>query len=196
MIKLSKEICHYLLNRNVSITTEYLPVFSTEYTSRFSDNRSIRFPPMPLATSIYSLSSKSTQSGDGCNDTNLEHWSSKCISLFSLISRVLLKIKQGRVPLLILTAPVWSTQPWYPELLNLCFKEPVLLSQGKEILISPKSIVHPLMVENSLKLVAWLVSEKPFRVMEFQKTFFTLLQIPDEQAHSLIMRRLVLDVKK
>ena len=39
---------------------------------------------------------------------------------FSMISRALLKIKQECVPLLILIAPVWSTQPWYPELLNLC----------------------------------------------------------------------------
>ena len=48
---------------------------------------------------------------------------------FSMISRVLLKTKQECVPLLILIAPVWRTQPWYPELLNLCAREPVLLPQ-------------------------------------------------------------------
>ena len=47
--------------------------------------------------------------------------------LFSMISRVLLKIKQERVPLLILIAPVWSTQQWYPELLKLCVRRQVLL---------------------------------------------------------------------
>ena len=77
--------------------------------------------------------------------------------LFSMISRVLLKIKQECHPLLILIAPIWSTQPWYPELSDLCVKEAVLLRQGKEILITPKSIVHPLMVDNSLTLAAWLV---------------------------------------
>ena len=69
-----------------------------------------------------------------------------------MILRVLLKIKQECVPLLILIAPVWSTQLWYPELLNLCVKEPVLLPHGKVILISPKSLIHPLIVENSLTL--------------------------------------------
>ena len=78
---------------------------------------------------------------------------------FSMILRVLLKIKQECVPLLILIAPVWSTQLWYPELLNLCVKEPVLLPHGKEILISPKSLIHPLIVENSLTLATWWFQE-------------------------------------
>ena len=45
------------------------------------------------------------------------------------------------------------------------------------------------MVENSLKLVAWEVSEKPFRVKEFEKTFLALLQILDENALSPIEPR-------
>ena len=108
-------------------------------------------------------------------------------SPFSIISRVLLKTKQECVPLLILIAPVWSTQPWYPEVLNLCVREPVLLPQRQKNLKSPKNIVHPLMLENSLTLAAWLVSGKPSCVKEFQKTLLTLSQIPDEKAHSLIM---------
>ena len=93
----------------------------------------------------------------------IENWNiglTYAFPTFSMISRVLLKIKQKYVPLMILIAPVWSTQPWYPELLKLCVREAVLLPQGQEILISPKNIVHPLMVENSLTLAAWLVSGK------------------------------------
>ena len=77
-------------------------------------------------------------------------------------------------------SPVWSTQPWYPELLNLYIEEPVLLPQGKKILISPKGIAHPSMVENSLTLAAWLVSGKSFRVKEFQKMLLTS-QIPNSR---------------
>ena len=76
---------------------------------------------------------------------------------FSIISRVFLKIKEECVSLLILIVPAWSTKPWYPEFLNLCVREPVLLPQGQGILIRPKNIVHPLVVENSLTLAAWLV---------------------------------------
>ena len=43
------------------------------------------------------------------------------------------------------------------------------------------------MMKKSLTLVAWLVSGEPFCVKEFQKTFLTLSQTPDEKAHSLIM---------
>ena len=39
-----------------------------------------------------------------------------------------------------------------------------------------------MMVENSMTLAAWLVSEKLFCVKVFQKTLFTLSQIPDENA--------------
>ena len=67
---------------------------------------------------------------------------------FSLISKKLLKAKQECVPLLVLIASVWSIQAWNQKLLNFSVKEPVLLTNGKEILISPKGIVHPLMVES------------------------------------------------
>ena len=151
-------------------------------TTRFSDNRSICFPPMPSITSIYSLASRSLRTDAMIQNLNMGL--PFAFPPFSMISRVFLKTKQECVPLLIL---VWSTQPWYPELLDLCVKEPVLLLQGIEILISQKSIAQPLTVENSLTLAACLVSGKPFHVKKFQKTPLTLSQIPDEKAHSLIM---------
>ena len=108
MIKLSKQIWHYLLNQNMSNTAEYLPSvlntiaeresrkknrllrlasssqsFSSGFlTSRFSENRSICFLPIPSTTSVYGLAFRSLQSGDRCNDTKLRHRSSLCISSF------------------------------------------------------------------------------------------------------------------
>lgn len=76
------------------------------------------------------------------------------------------------------------TQPWYPELLNLSVKEPMLLPQGKQILISPKIIVHSLMVKNWSKLATWLVSGNIFCAKEFEKAILTLSQIPDKKTHS------------
>ena len=91
-----------------------------------------------------------------------------------MISRLLLKIKQDCVPLLILIAPVWSTQPWYPKLVNLCVREPVLLSQGREILISSKNIVHPLMVENVKDITEYLTLlfnyGNVYRTINFQRS--------------------------
>ena len=108
MVKSSREIWHYLLNHNMSITVEYLSSvlntvadrasrkktnsskwhfsfqsFSSGFsTTWFSNNRSICFPPMPSTTSIYNLTFWFVQSGDRCNDTKFEQRSSLYISLF------------------------------------------------------------------------------------------------------------------
>ena len=47
-----------------------------------SQSFSSGFPTMPSATSTYSLASRFLQSGDWCNDINLEHRSFLCISPF------------------------------------------------------------------------------------------------------------------
>ena len=41
------------------------------------------------------------------------------------------------------------------------------------------------MVDKLLALAARLVSEKPFRVKEFPKTFLTLSRVTNEKMHSL-----------
>ena len=51
-------------------------------TTRLSNNRSSCFLPMLSTSSIYSLTSRSFQLGNRCNDTKLEHMSSLCIPPF------------------------------------------------------------------------------------------------------------------
>ena len=63
--------------------------------TRFSDNRSICFLPMPPTTSIYSQTSRSLQSRDRCNDTKLKHRSSLCISPFQYDFKSAPKNKTG-----------------------------------------------------------------------------------------------------
>ena len=131
---------------------------SSLLTTRFSNNRSNCFP---ICHQLPQYIARHTDPYSQGTDGMMQNWNiglPYAFPPFSMISRMLLKIKREYVPLLILIAPVWSTQPWYPELLNLCVREPVLLPLEKEILISPKNIVRPLMVENSLTLAARLVS--------------------------------------
>ena len=64
-------------------------------TTRFSDNRSIFFPPVPSATSIYSLASRSLPSRDRCNNKKLEHRSFLCISPFQYDFKSAPKNKTG-----------------------------------------------------------------------------------------------------
>ena len=201
---------HYLVNHDIAITAEYLPsvlnIVADRKSRKKPDSSERLLHPKVFQVVSQLLGSLTIDlfASHLCHqlprciawhpdpysqrtDAMIQNWSSLCICPFSMISRLFLKIKQQCVPLLILIAPVRSTQPWYPELLNLCVRETVLLPQGQEILVSPKTIVHPLMVENLLTLVAWFVLGKLFCVKEFQKTLLTLSQIPDEKAHSLIM---------
>ena len=48
---------------------------------------------------------------------------------FALIGRCLKKILDHQVSFLVLVAPVWQAQPWYPLLLEMCVAPPVLLPQ-------------------------------------------------------------------
>ena len=55
--------------------------------------------------------------------TNLEAY---VFPQFCLIGRCLAKIRQDQATVVIVT-PTWQTQPWYPELLELCIQDPILL---------------------------------------------------------------------
>lgn len=63
---------------------------------------------------------------------------------FSLLSQVLAKIRNDNA-LVRFIAPVWTTQNWYPMLLQLAIEHPILLPQKDNLLTSPHSQeLHPL----------------------------------------------------
>ena len=161
--KFRKEIWHYLLNHNIFTTTEYPSSILNTVTDRESREKPgssewLIYPkvsqavsqlpgsltidlfaslfaclchqlPQYIAWHLYSYS-------EGM-EAMIQNWNKGlpyAFLPFSMILRVLLKTEQKCVRLLTLITLVWSAQPWYPELLNLSVKEPMLLPQGKEIL--------------------------------------------------------------
>ena len=100
--------------RVASLATKFLRRFPYY---KFSKNRYIRFSHRPSTQTIYSLISRSLESGEGCIIKDWNMGLPYAFLSFSMISRVFLK--QEWVPLLILIAPVSGTQLCYPELLNL-----------------------------------------------------------------------------
>ena len=58
---------------------------------------------------------------------------------FSLVGRCLAKVKQEEVQSLVLVAPIWSTQPWFPLLLAMASQPPMLLLSTPTLLISPRN---------------------------------------------------------
>ena len=82
----------------------------------------------------------------------------KCYAFppFSLLTQVLAKIRNDKA-LVLLIAPVWTTQNWYPLLLQLAVEQPILLPRKDNLLTLPHNQeLHPL--KDSLRLVAWILS--------------------------------------
>ena len=88
---------------------------------------------------------------------------------FSLIGRCLTKVRQERVPELVLIAPVWPTQPWFPVLFSMAIRRPILIPVSGDLLINHRGDSHPLIVQGSLSLATWLVSGNLSQQKEFQK---------------------------
>ena len=50
--------------------------------------------------------------------------------------------------------PAWQGQPWFPGLLNMPVKNPFLLPALKDLLKDPAGKLNPLVIQNSLRLMA------------------------------------------
>ena len=84
---------------------------------------------------------------------------------FSLIERVLRKIQEDRVTAILIT-PTWQLQSWYPWLLKMSIKNPILLPPKNTLLMNPQGTTRPLIRSRSLRLVAWLTSSNTEGISE------------------------------
>ena len=94
---------------------------------------------------------------------------------FALIGRCLQKIRQEQATVLLI-APVWPTQTWYPWLLEMVVHFPTLLPCYRGLLRDPFNREHPLLVNRQLHLAAWRVSGVPTICRAFQAEFQRLCQ--------------------
>ena len=68
--------------------------------------------------------------------------------------------------LVLLIGPVWTTQSWYPLLLQLLVEKPTLLTRKDNLLFQPHSqTVHA--VKDHLILAAWKLSGNPLETEAF-----------------------------
>lgn len=84
---------------------------------------------------------------------------------FALVGRVIQKVMEEAATI-VLIAPVWPTQVWYPLLLEV---NPILLPLAQDHLKDPFERNHPLMSTQSLQLAAWKVSGQVAAVRDFQR---------------------------
>ena len=80
-------------------------------------------------------------------------WRGYAFPPFALISKVLRKVRKERSTILLI-APVWESQPWYPTLLSMLVDFPTLLPIHKDLLTDTFGQHHPLMLVDQLQLAA------------------------------------------
>ena len=80
----------------------------------------------------------------------------------------MLKVKAKEDVILIKQS--WLAQPWYSQVLELSATEPLLLPQLSKTLVNPQGHVHLLVVNQTLKLVAWKVLGRAWLPKEFEES--------------------------
>ena len=85
---------------------------------------------------------------------------------FSVIGRLLRKVECDQAEVL-LVAPLWPTQVWFPLLLSLLVAPPVLLPLGCLSLPQDLEANHPM--GERLHLAGMIISGNPLRRMEFRQ---------------------------
>ena len=83
--------------------------------------------------------------------------------------------------------PRMGTQSWYPQLLQMSIKDPLLFQSIQNLLIGPKTKNHQLIRKQNLQLLA--LSGKSYLQRDYQKSLQPLFQIPYDQVKSLITNR-------
>ena len=102
---------------------------------------------------------------------------------FALIGRCLQKVREERATL-VLVAPTWSAQAWYPALLELLISDPLLLPKRKDLLTDPFNRFHPM---EDLQLAAWKVSGDSTMIWEYQRGLPSSLWLDGVQAQTRLI---------
>ena len=87
---------------------------------------------------------------------------------FCLLPTILRKVMAEELDLVLVT-PVWPTQAWYPQLLQLSVKPPIILPQVTNLIQDPLGNPHMLTAQKNFRLAAWILSGDSLRNREFLK---------------------------
>lgn len=96
---------------------------------------------------------------------------------FNLIGKCLRKCQVDQAKLL-LVAPMWRNQPWYPTLLKMLYQTPILLPLEMDLLLNPNGDPHPLIISGALTLLAWPITGKLAEQVHYQSGLNSCSGIP------------------
>lgn len=107
---------------------------------------------------------------------------------FSLIKDCLFEIRQEEAEV-VLIAPPWTGQPWFPILLELASDVPLILPQTKDLLSSVTGEPHPLSLEKTILLTAWKLSGQDSQSRAFRNQWSTYSWQESVPPHRLLTSR-------
>ena len=84
------------------------------------------------------------------------------------------------MPCLIMVTPTWQTQSWYPELLRLSVRDPIIFSLKDDLLKGPQNQHHPLIQNRTMQLAVWVeegISERASDLIVSSRKEGTLSQL-------------------
>jgi len=91
-----------------------------------------------------------------------------CFPPFNLIQFALSKLLREEADAVLVT-PFWPSQPWFPTAMELSCEAPRVLHPSPDLLTSPLEESHPLMRNNSIRLIAWRLSGVSSRNAAFRR---------------------------
>ena len=112
-----------------------------------------------------------------------------CFPPFSLIPFCLSKLISEEAEAVFVT-PYWPSQPWFPIIMDLAVAVPRLLHPSPDLLTSPLGESHPLVQDDSIRLIAWKLSGSALPRAEFQETLQPLSSPQHEKIQTLHTRAL------
>ena len=177
MNQVSKELWEFLIGNRITITVEYLPeklntladkgsrkrgqwrmeikcqdISETVLCKGSSRNRNVCHQSDNSAPTLLLLENRSLDSGKRCISTNLEESKGICISPLFPSGSSSEKVQKEQASF-ILVALAYQSQAWYPCLLQISIKNPILLPKWPRLLKNPAGENHSLVQNNSLQLV-------------------------------------------
>ena len=203
LLHLAKEIWTYLIDKQITLTAEYIPSklnkiadFKSRNCQDWGDwkldktifKKVIVLWGMPEIDLFASRTSHQIPKYYSWNpdphclavDALVQKWDQNLLYAFPpfcLIGRCLEKLRRTSTTL-ILIAPIWVTQPWYPTLLGMLTAHPRIIRLTKESLKHPSGGPHPLVTNKTLNLAAWRISGSVESQRHYQKQLRHLSQNP------------------
>jgi hypothetical protein len=140
-------------------------------------DRFVSWKPQPEAMAVDAFS---------LSWTNLEGYA---FPPFNMIAKCLTKIMKERADL-ILVAPVWQAQPWWPTIMELAWRPPRIIRPEIALLSDPLGNPHPLLARGSLLLAVWRLSGSASKPEVFQRKWSSFSWEETLKPHQLVTRAL------